>query len=93
MPLADTKKAQTVRNLWYTRVAQPILDADEVVANIRAAILANSLGSEFTTAEKDAMLAVESALGSLAALAGITAAEGKYRPHHATEQDTVGLEI
>lgn len=93
MTLANTKKAQTIRNLWWTRVARPVLEAQQVVMAIRGAIMVNDLEDEFTTAEKDAMLAVEADLWALAGQAGITAAEGKHRPHHATEQNTVGLEI
>ena len=93
MALAGTKKAQTIRNLWYSRVAKPIENANEVVAAIRAAIVGNSLQSEFAGAELTAMQAVETDLQALAALPGVTEAAGKYRPHHATEQDTVGLEI
>lgn len=91
--VADTKKAATIRNLWYTRVAQPIEQANAVVAAIRAAIVDNSLAGEFSQAERDAMQVVESKLQELAALPGVTQAAGKYRPNHATEQDTIGLEI
>ncbi len=91
--VADSKKRATIRNLWYTRVARPILNADAVVADIRAAIVANGLAGIIPEAERNAMLAVESALQSLAALPGVTQAEGKYILHHSTEQDQVGLEI
>lgn len=93
MPIADTKKAQTVRNLWYTRVADRIILANQVVAAIRAAIASNSLAGEFTAGELTAMLSVETDLAALAASVGITAAESKYRPNHTVEQDQVGLEI
>lgn len=93
MALANSKKAATIRNLWWSRLAKPVLEANQVVAAIRAAIVDNSLEGEFSTAEKDAMLAVEADLFALAGQTGITAAEGKYRPGHTTEQDTVGLEI
>ncbi len=91
--VADTKKAATIRNLWYTRVAQPISEANEAVAAIRAAIVANSLLGEFSSGERDAMLAVETDLVALAGLAGITGAEGKYILNHATEQDSIGVEV
>lgn len=93
MPIADTKKAQTIRNLWHTRVTKKILEADAVVAAIRAAIEGNSLAGQFSGPELTAMQAVESALGTLATLPGITVAAGEYVPNHATEQATVGLEI
>jgi len=93
MTLAETKRAQTVRNLWYVRVAKPIENANAVVAAIRAAIVGNDLQNEFTAGELTAMQAVETDLQALAALPGVTAAESKYRPNHATEQDSVGLEI
>jgi len=91
--VANTKKAATVRNLWYRRVAKPVLEVSEVVAAIRAAIVANSLLGEFSEVERNAMLSVESALNAMAVLPGITAAEEKYIPGHLTEQDTVGLEV
>ena len=79
---ADTKKAQTIRNLWYLGVAKPIEEANAVVAAIRAAITENSLAGEFTAGELNAMLAAETALAALAALPGITAAASKYEPTH-----------
>ena len=82
MPLADNKKAQTVRNLWCISVADPILAANAVVAAIRAAIVDAGLVSEFSEPDRNAMLAVETALGELAALPGVTAAAGKYVPTH-----------
>ena len=93
MAISDNKKAATIRNLWHLRVAQPILAADGVVAAIRAAIVDNSLVGEFSQGERDAMLAVETALQSLAALTGVTAAAATYKPGHSTEQDQVGLEV
>jgi hypothetical protein len=93
MPLADTKKAQTIRNLWHTKVAKKVLEADAAVALIRAAIEDNSLAGQFTAPEIAAMLATESDLGVTAGGVGVTAAESKYRPHHSTEQATVGLEV
>ncbi len=92
MPLADTKLAQTILDLWWLEVAKPILEANAKVADIRAAIEANGLAGQFTAGELDAMLAVESDLGGLAALVGVTAAQGKYRSGHSTEPATVGLE-
>ncbi len=93
MPVANSKKAQTIRNLWFERVAQKIIEANQVVAQIRAAIVSNSLVGEFSQAERDAMQAVETDLAALAALSGVTQAAGAYRPGHSTEQDQVGLEI
>lgn len=93
MALADSVKAQTIRNLWFTKVAQRVLAANNVVAEIRAAITSNSLSGEFTAGELTAMQAVETDLASLAALTGITSAESENRPNHRTEQDTVGLEV
>ena len=93
MALSDKKRAQTIRNLWYRKVAEPVLNANTVVAAIRGAIVGAGLTGEFTQAERDAMLAVEADLAALASLAGITLAEGKYRPNHSTEQGTVGLDI
>jgi len=89
MPLADSKKAATIRNLWYSRVAGPVLEADAAVAAIRAAIVQNSLLGEFSVAERDAMQAVETSLNSLAALGGITATEGKYQPTHRAQAITI----
>lgn len=91
--VADTKKAATIRNLWHLRVAQPIAKANNVVTAIRAAIVDNSLVGEFSQAERDAMLAVETDLAALVALPGVTQAAEKYRPNHATEQGPIGLEI
>lgn len=91
--IADSVKAQTVWNVWYTKVAQPILSADARVAAIRAAITSNSLAGEFTEPELAAMLAVETALNALASLPGVATAEGKHRMNHNEEQDTVGLEV
>jgi maltooligosyltrehalose synthase len=91
--VADTKKAATIRNLWYTRVARPLEQANGVVTAIRDAIVNNSLAGEFSQAERDAMMAVETNLQALAALPGVTQAAGKYRPNHATEQEPVGLEV
>jgi hypothetical protein len=71
--VADTIKAATIRTLWYRRVAQPIEQADAVVAAIRAGIVNNSLVGEFSQAERDAMLAVEEKLAELAVLPGVTA--------------------
>ena len=85
----DSKKAQTIRNLWYQRVASPILQADAVVAAIRAAIVGNNLAGSFSTAELNAMVAVESALNTLADLAGVTAAASKYVPTHRSEALTI----
>ena len=78
----DTKKAATIWNLWYLKVAKPISEADDVVALIRAAIVDNNLAGQFTQGEIDALLAVESSLNTLAALPGITAAASKYVPTH-----------
>lgn len=82
MPIADTKKAQAIRNLWYERVARRIADANQVVAAIRAAITANSLAGQFTAGELTAMQDVEADLAALAAQVGVTAAEGKYQVTH-----------
>ena len=90
---APNKKAATIRNLWWKRVAEPVLEADNVVAIIRAAILDNNLGSQFSEPERNAMEAVDTALGALSALAGIAAAEDKYNSGHLTEPITVGLEV
>lgn len=87
--LANAKKAATIRNLWYSRVAQPIEDANAVVAAIRAAITDNSLVGEFTQAERDAMAAVETDLAALAALAGVTQAAGKATPTHRNRAITI----
>ncbi len=72
--VADNKKAQTVRNLWYTRVAKQIEDANAVVAAIRQAITDNALAGEFTAGELTAMQTVETDLIALAALSGVTQA-------------------
>jgi len=93
MALANTKKAATIRNLWWQRVAKPIQEANAVVAAIRAAIVDEDLVPEFSSGERDAMQAVETALAALAALGGIAAAEGKHIPGHTTEPETVGLEV
>ncbi len=82
MPIADNKKAQAIRNLWYNRVAKKILEANLVVATIRSAIADKSLGSEFSTAEKNAMQTVETDLINLAGLSGVTSAESKYQKSH-----------
>lgn len=82
MSIADTKKVQAIRNLWYTRVAQQILNADEVVASIRMAITSNNLAGQFTAGELTAMLAVETSLNTLAGLVGVTAAESVYDQSH-----------
>ena len=82
MPIADTKKAATIRNLWHSRVAQPILDAESAVAAIRAAIVANSLQGQFTAAELTAMQTVETDLQALASLAGVTQAAAAVSPTH-----------
>lgn len=82
MPIADTKKAQTITNLWYTRVARQITEANQVVAQIRAAIAGNDLAGQFSAGELTAMQAVETDLANLAALAGVTAAESRYVPSH-----------
>lgn len=85
MPIADNKKAQTIRNLWHKRVAVKILEADAVVAAIRAAITDNSLAAEFTVGELSAMTAVETDLSNLAVSVGVTAAAGKYVPTHRSQ--------
>ncbi len=82
MPIADTKKAQAIRNLWHQRVAEPIIEANAVVAAIRAAIVDNSLAGNFTGPELTAMQDVEVSLNTLAALPGITEAASKYQPTH-----------
>ncbi len=86
---SDSKKAQTIRNLWYLRVAQPITEANAVVAAIRAAIIDNNLAAAFSAAEKTAMQNVEIALASLAALPGVTAAAAKYVPTHRNQALTI----
>jgi hypothetical protein len=93
MSIADTKKAATIRNLWYLKVAKPITEVKGRIEPIRAAIVDNTLLTQFTQAERDAMLAVETALLSLVALPGVTQAAGKYKPGHSTEQDQVALEV
>lgn len=80
--VADNKKAQTVRNLWYTRVARQIEDANAVVAAIRQAITDNTLSGEFTAGELTAMQTVETDLIALAALSGITQAAAAVVPTH-----------
>jgi len=82
MPISDSKKAQTIRNLWFTEVAQRVSEANAKVAAIRAALIDNSLIGEFTVPERSAMQAVETNLAALATLPGVTAAEGKYIPTH-----------
>lgn len=93
MAIADSKKAQTIRNLWHLKVAKPIAEADQVTAAIRAAITENSLNTHFSSPELSAMLAVETDLAALAASAGIAQAESMYRLNHSTEPATVGLEV
>ncbi len=93
MPIADNKKAATIRNLWHTRVASKILEANQVVVAIRAAITTNGLAGEFTGGELTAMQAVETDLQALAGLSGVSQAAGAYRSGHSTEQDQIGLEI
>ena len=82
MPIADNKKAQAIRNLWHMRVAGKVIEADTVVATIRAAITANGLADQFSGPELSAMQDVENALNSLAALSGVTAAASKYQASH-----------
>lgn len=82
MPVADTKKAATIRNLWYLRVAQPILNAEAVVAAIRTAIVDNSLQGQFLAGELTAMQTVETDLQILAALAGVTQTAVSVVPTH-----------
>ena len=86
----DTKKAQTVRNLWYRRVALPVIEANTVVAAIRAAITSSNIGGQFTAGELTAMQNVETALSDLAALPGVTAAAAKYEPTHRNQALTIG---
>lgn len=90
MPLADSKKAQTIRNLWYLRVAKLVEEADEAVASIRSCIVDENLLAQFSQAERDAMLAVETNLQSLAALVGVTGAEAKYVPTHSNSAVLIG---
>ena len=63
-----------------TRVTSKILEANQVVAAIRAAITDNSLAGEFTSPELTAMQAVETDLAALAALSGVAQAAGKHVP-------------
>lgn len=93
MPSADEKKAATIRNLWYTEVAAPIISADALVAAIRAAITSNDLAGQFTSPELTAMLDVETALNTLAALPGVTQAASHVAATHTVEPETVGLEV
>jgi hypothetical protein len=82
MPIANTKKAQTIRNLWYERVAKKVLEANATVALIRAAIEDNGLAGQFTAPELAAMLATESDIGVAAGGIGVTAAGGKVVESH-----------
>ena len=89
MPLSDTKKAQTIRNLWYAKVAKKILEADDAVAKIRTAIVGNDLATEFGGGQLTAMQAVETSLVALADLVGVTAAESNVRPTHCSHAVTI----
>ena len=82
MPIADTKKAQTIRNQWFTKVATPILNAADVVAAIREAITTHSLAGQFSAGELTAMQDVEAALITLAALPGVMVVELKVVASH-----------
>ena len=79
---ADNVKAQTVRNKWDEHIAKPIIEMERVVGLIRAAILNNSLGSEFSTAQKAAMVAVEVSVGDLVGMVGITQSAAQVVPTH-----------
>ena len=89
MPLANTKKAQTIRNLWWLRVAKPIAEGNAMAAAIREAILANDLADQFSLAERNAMQAVETAILGPAGLPGVTVAESKYVPSHRNKAITI----
>lgn len=82
MPIADTKKAQTIVNLYYERVAVPILNAATVASIINGAIVGNNLEDEFTTNERNAFTAAVAALDTLAAMNGIANVASRYAPTH-----------
>ncbi len=65
MPLADSKKAQTVRNLFHANVAQTIAQANVVAEAIRAAIAANNLAAEFPQAQRTALQSLVTDLATL----------------------------
>lgn len=58
MPIADSKKAQTIRNLLHTEVGAQIVRANDVAEALRAAIVANNLAGEFPAAQRTALQAM-----------------------------------
>ncbi len=82
MRMAKTKEAASIRGLWHELVAKPIIEANRVVALIRADITVGGLVDQFTETEIQAMLSTESDLAIVAGGLGVTAAADKVVATH-----------
>ena len=89
MPISDTKKAQTVVNLFRDRVTRPIAQADAVAAAIKNAVVANGLTGQFTTGELTALNQFVTDLAALAASPVVAAIEARYVDSHRSQAITI----
>lgn len=82
MPIADSKKETTIRNLFHELVSGPVTEAASKAAVIRDAIVANDLQGEFAEAERTAVDDYVTALEALAASTVTAAMASRYVPSH-----------
>ena len=82
MPIADTKKAQTIVNLFRDRVTRPVVQANAFAAAIKNAVVANGLTAQFSPAELTALNTFVTDLAALAANPVVVAIEARYVETH-----------
>ena len=82
MPIADSKKAQTIINLLYEQVTNPVAHANSVAGAIKDAITSEGLQDQFTTAELNALNSFATDLAALASSSVIPAIAARYVPTH-----------
>ena len=90
MPIADSKKAQTVVNLLHDRVVQPIERANAVVVALHQAIIDNGLTGQFTAGELTALQAFVTNLSALAGSTVVAAINARYVETHRAQALIIG---
>jgi len=85
MPIADTKKAQTIVNLFRDRVTRPVVQANAVAVLIKNAVVANGLTGQFSVGELTALNTFVTDLAALAANPVVAAIEARYVESHRSQ--------
>lgn len=78
----DKTRAQSIANLLYDRVTNPIQRAADVAGLIRQAIADNNLNGHFSSGERAALQTFVENLVSLAGSPVVMAMKSRYVPSH-----------